>query len=240
MECCTLSPHEQRIQEELHGKENIQGRERIYEILNSFKNEKPMIDIERSKYFTESFKQTEGEPLVLRWAKALKHIAENITVYVDDHQLLVGRAGTQGRYGILYPELDGDFLDVAMEQLPQRVQSPFNITDADAKIVIEEISPYWKGKTYHESLAQSLPKETLKLTYDPNDLLKSRFIVNETSSFRSSLQWVADFEKVIKKGFKGIREDALKQLESLDTFSPVDNVEKRPFLEAIVVLCDAI
>ncbi|KUO50820.1 MAG: glycyl radical enzyme [Desulfitibacter sp. BRH_c19] len=240
MECCTLSPHEQKIQEELHGKQNYHGRERVYEILNSFKNKKPIIDIERSKYFTESFKQTEGQPLILRWAKALKHIAENITVYIDDHQLLVGRSGNQGRYGILYPELDGDFLDLAIEQLPERIQSPFNISAEDAKVVIEEISPYWKGKTFHEALAKALPEETLKLTYDPKDVLKSRFIVNETASFRSSLQWVADFEKVLKKGFKGLKEDALKQMEVLDGLSPVDNVEKGPYLESIVILCDAI
>lgn len=240
MECCILSPHEQKIQEEIQGKQNFLGRERVYKILNSFKNQKPIIDAERSKFFTESFKQTEGQPLVLRWAKALKHIAENITIYIDEHQLIVGRAGTNGRYGILYPELDGDFLDIAIEQLPKRVQSPFNITEEDARIVIEKISPYWKGKTYHESLAKALPAETLKLTYDPNDVLKSRFIVNETSSFRSSLQWVADYEKVLKNGFKGIKEGALEQLAQLEPLSPVDNVEKRPYLEAIVTVCDAI
>ena len=92
---------------------------------------------------------TEGQPLVLRWAKALKHIAENITVYIDDNQLLAGRAGCQGRYGILYPELDGDFLDVSIRDLPNRSVSPFSITPEDAKIAIEDIAPYWKGKTYH-------------------------------------------------------------------------------------------
>ncbi len=240
MECCVLSPHEQRIQEEIQGKENFEGRERVYKILNNFKTQRPIIDIERAKYFTESFKETEGEPLVLRWSKALKHIAENITVYIDDHQLLMGRAGCQGRYGILYPELDGDFLDLAVKELPHRVESPFSIGEAEAKIVVEEIAPYWKGKTYHEALTQALPKETLKLTYDPNDLLKSRFIVNETSSFRSSIQWVHDYEKVLKKGFKGIKEDAQKQMDALDPLSPVDNTEKRPFLEAVITVCDAI
>ena len=239
-ECCTLSPHEQRIREEMAGKEFFEGRERVYKILNSFKNKKPVIDVERAKYFTESFKQTEGQPIVLRWAKALKNIAENITVYVDADQLIVGRSGTHGRYGILYPELDGDFLDLAVEQLPKRVESPCDITEENARIIIEEISPYWKGKTYHEALAIALPEETLKLTYDPKDPLKSRFMVNETSSFRSSIQWVADFEKGLKRGFKSLKEDTLKQIAQLDSFSPVDNVEKRPYLEAIVIVCDAI
>ena len=39
-------------------------------------------------------------------------------MYVQDDQLLLGRAGCDGRYGILYPELDGDFLDIAVRDLP--------------------------------------------------------------------------------------------------------------------------
>ncbi|MBP2641993.1 MAG: cutC 1 [Firmicutes bacterium] len=239
--CCTvLSPHEQRILEEQQGIQNFAGRERIYDILNTFKAERPKIDVERAKYFTESFKQTEGQALILRWAKAMKHIVENMTVYIDDHQLLAGRVGYQGRYGILYPELDGDFLDLALEQMPSRVESPFNISDADAKVVIEDIAPYWKGKTFHEALTAALPEETLKYTYDPKDPLKSRFIVNETASFRSSIQWVHDYEKVLKKGFKGIKEEAQAKLAALDPFSAVDTMEKKPFLEAVVIACDAI
>jgi pyruvate formate-lyase/glycerol dehydratase family glycyl radical enzyme len=239
--CCeVLSPHEQRVQDEINGIADTSGRERIYRILDSFRAERPVIDVERARYFTESFRKTEGQPLVLRWAKALKHIAENITIYIDDHQLLVGRSGVQGRYGILYPELDGDFLDLAIKDLPNRVESPFNISAEDARIVVEEIAPYWKGKTFHEELAASLPEETLKLTYYPDDLLRSRFIVNETASFRSALQWVIDFEKVLKRGFDGIRREAEERLDALDPLSPNDNVQRRPFYEAIVLVCDAV
>ncbi|MBC8014423.1 MAG: glycyl radical protein [Sporomusaceae bacterium] len=239
--CCNvLTPHEQRILEEQQGIQNFEGRERVYDIFNSFKGERPKIDVERAKYFTESFKQTEGQPLILRWSKALRHIVENMNVYIDDRQLLVGRGGAQGRYGILYPELDGDFLDLALEEMPKRVESPFNISEADAKVVVEEIAPYWKGKTFHENLTKSLPAETLKFTYDPKDPLKSRFIVNETASFRSSIQWVHDYEKVLKRGFKGLKEEAQEKLAALDPMSAVDSMEKAPFLEAIVIVCDAI
>jgi formate C-acetyltransferase len=243
MKCCeALSPQEIRIQEELEGAVNPhrKGRERVFDILDSVQGLRPIIDVERAKYFTESFRTTEGQPLILRWAKAQAHVAEHITVYIDDKQLLVGRAGCQGRYGILFPELDGDFLDLAIEQLPQRTESPFNIAPADARVVIEEIAPYWKGKTFHEDLAAKLPPDTLKLTYDPKDPLASRFIVNETASFRSSLQWVPDYEKVLKRGFKGIKEEAQEKLAALDPLSPLDNMERKPFLTAIVILCDAI
>lgn len=240
MTTCCLSPHEQRIQEEQMGKKSFEGRERVFKILTSFQDLRPKIDVERAKYFTQSFIETEGQPLVLRWAKALKHTAENITIYIDEHQLLVGRAGYQGRYGILFPELDGDFLDIAIKELPNRVESPFDVTPEDAEVIINEIAPYWKGKTFHENLAKALPEDTFKLTYDPENPLNSRFLVNETATFRSSIQWVHDYEKVLKRGFKGIKEEAQQKLEALDPMSPVDNMEKKPFLEAVIITCDAI
>lgn len=235
-----LSLQELRLHQQALEERTAEGHERATRILRSFQNLRPRIDVERAKLFTESFRQTEGEELILRWSKALLHIARNITVYIDDDQLIVGRGGYQGRYGILYPELDGDFLDLAIAELPNRSESPFDLDPEDARIIVEEIAPYWKGKTFHESLVKALPKETLKLTYDPEDTFKSRFIVNETASFRSSIQWVHDYEKVLRIGFKGIKEAAVRELEQLDPFSAVDTMEKQPFLQAIINVSDAI
>lgn len=236
----TKSPQEIRIENEIHHKEQQAYKNRALEILKSIRDKKPQIDIERGLYFTQSFQKTEGEPLILRWAKALKHYAEHATVYIDKDQLIIGRSGKPGRYGILYPELDGDTLDEAIKTLPQRKVSPFNITPEDAKIITEQIAPYWKGKTFHEDLAKALPKETKKLTYQQDSDFISRYIVNETASFRSSLQWVHDYEIVLKKGFEGIKKEAQERLEKLDPDSPVDYTEKRPFLEAEIITSDAI
>lgn len=232
-----LSPQEERIKKNnLNYKKNNRARK----ILEKIRNVKPQIDIERGLYFTQSFKETEGQPLNLRWAKALYHYAKNATVYIDDDQLLVGRSGKTGRYGILYPELDGNIYSEVIRGISTRENSPFEISDEDVKIIEEEISPYWVNKTFHEDFAKSLTEETRKLTYNPGKELTSRYIVNETASFRSSIQWVHDYEIVLKKGFKGIKEDALKKLEELDEYSPLDYTEKKPFLEATIITCDAI
>ena len=123
-----LSPQETRIFDEIENHSATQSRNRAYKILQEIRGTKPQIDIERGLYFTQSFKETEGEPLNLRWAKALYHYAKNATVYIDDDQLLVGRSGKPGRYGILYPELDGNIFKEAIEKLPTRENfSPLQI-----------------------------------------------------------------------------------------------------------------
>ncbi|MDR1676170.1 MAG: hypothetical protein LBR86_06865, partial [Tannerella sp.] len=236
-----LSAQEARIQREIRGgEERAEGKNRAHHILKKIREGKPRIDVERGYYFTRSFRETEGEPLILRWSKALLLYAQKATVYVDDGQLLVGRCGKPGRYGILYPELDGNILGEAIERLPEREVSPFDIAEEDARIIRDEIAPWWKGKTFHENFARALTPETRRLTYNNDDALTSRFIVNETASFRSSIQWVHDYEIVLEKGFLGIRREAEERLAQLDEYSPVDNTEKRPFLQAIVNVCDAI
>lgn len=240
--CECRSPQEQRLYDKIEGREDRfrKTHPRVFRLLERFEGQKPRIDIERALYFTQSMQETEGQPLVLRWAKALMHIARNMTVYVQEDQLLLGRAGCDGRYGILYPELDGDFLDIAVRDLPTRKTSPATITPEDARRVVEEIAPYWKGKTYHEALNAALPAEVHKLTYDDPEGLISRFIVNETSSFRSSIQWVHDYEKILKRGFNSIKKEAREKLAALDPLSAKDDREKRPFLEAVMIVCDAI
>ena len=238
-----LSPQEERIRECIEGAAVVPAHHtRANDILARVRGEKPHIDVERGLLFTESFRETEGQPLVLRWAKALYHYAEKATIYVDRDQLIVGRSGGEGRYGILYPELDGDTLDAAIRELPHRETSPFDISEADARVVVEKIAPYWKGKTFHEDLAKALAAypETMRLTYNPDEALTSRYVVNETASFRSSLQWVHDYAIVLNEGFAGIRAEAEGRLAALDPDSPVDSTERRPFLEAEVITADAI
>ena len=235
--CACLSPQEERI---INKKVNREGRERVYKILDRIQFTVPHVDVERAKFFTESMMTTEGELLTLRWAKALKNVAEKITVYITPDQLLAGRVGKLGRYGILYPEIDGDFYREVLADLDKREKSPFIISPEDKRVVMEEIAPYWEGKTYHEHLNKVIPAEIRGVTYHDERGLKSKFVVSETSSYRSALQWVPDYEKVLKRGFIDIQNEAKERLAALDLSNSTDLWDKKPFYEAMIIVCDAI
>ncbi|MBR1810914.1 MAG: glycyl radical protein [Clostridia bacterium] len=235
-----LSPQEQRIEAHRGKPFFARNSARIAKIYDSFKDTRSSVDVQRAKYFTESFKQTEGQALSLRWAKALYHIAANIEIIIGDDELLVGRAGKAGKYGLIYPELDGCFLTQFAAQAKSRAESPFEIAEEDIRVIEDEIAPYWAGKTYYEDLAHSLPADVLKVTYDPKDLFSSRYIVNETSSMRSALQWVHDYAAGIDRGFLAIRQEAEDALAALDPDDPNDSVDKADFLHGIIIVCDAI
>ena len=237
-----LSPQEDRIQKNggkiIFGFQN--GKSRVQKIYDSFSEGKSYVDVQRAQYFTESFKETEGQPLTLRWAKALYHIAEKIDVYIEPDQLIVGRVGRPGKYGLIYPELDGCFLESFVHQANDRTESPFEVDEKDVNIIETEIAPYWKDKTYYDDLSQSFPEDVLKVTYDPKDRYSSRYIVNESSAWRSALQWVYDYKKGIDEGFLAIKEQAADAISRLDDMNPEDTIDKKVFYEAVQITCDAI
>src|SRR5512140_2357363 len=143
-----LSAQEQAI---LEGKKVLRGTatDRVLRMFEAIRTAgPPRVTLERAIYFTESFKATEGQPLVLRWAKALKNISEKISVAIFDDELIVGRPNNWfGKYTLVYPELDGTIIKdgaaafIAAKGAPDAVV----VTDEDKRIIDEVLFPYWNG-----------------------------------------------------------------------------------------------
>lgn len=204
----------------------------------------PRVALERAAYFTESFKATEGQPLVWRWAKALKHIAENISVTIFDDELIVGRPNTWfGRYTLVYPELDGTILQVGAEAFMANKGAPdaIAVTEEDKKLIDEVLFPYWNGKDFTPNFVNSLPPESRHVTFgsDPRNVgVMQTFVVLNSSSMRHSQNWVIDFGKILTRGCKGLREEARARLAALE--HPRDLAFRKPFYEAAIITCDAL
>ncbi|HAA04726.1 MAG TPA: glycyl radical enzyme, partial [Syntrophobacteraceae bacterium] len=202
----------------------------------------PRVTLDRAVAFTESFKETEGQPLVLRWAKALKHYAETAPVTIFDDELIVGRPNTWlGRWGIVYPELDGAIMPAGVEMFRKSKGKAGEVvvTEEDGKLINGVLTPYWTGKDYASNFAKALPEE-LRFTVfgpDPKNTLLPTCVMLPTSTMRHSQNWTPDFSKILTRGVKGIREQAQAKIAELS--NPHDLVHKKPFLEAVVITCDA-
>jgi pyruvate formate-lyase/glycerol dehydratase family glycyl radical enzyme len=236
-----LSPQEERIltQEDLATGEARVQRTRVNRMLEGFRDKTPRIAVDRARLFTESFKETECLPLVMRWALAEENIARKIPVYIGPDELIVGRAGPPGRYGVLYPEFEGGCFGQLAEILPNQKQAPFILTREDVSVINEELVPYWKGKTLIEGYASLLPDDTRWLLFKDDDIYVSRFIVRSTGLNRHSLQWVPDYEKVLKRGVNSIKRQAEERLASLDPYNTENNYDKSAFLKAVIIVCEA-
>src|SRR5512136_49847 len=241
-----LSAQEKAIAE---GKKVLHGTatDRVLRMFDTIRSSgTPRVALERAVYFTESFKTTEGQPLVWRWAKALQHIAENISVAIFDDELIVGRPCTWfGKYSLVYPELDGTIIQEGAKAFIEAKEAgapdAVTVTDEDKKIIDEVLFPYWNGKDFTPNFIKALPPETRHITWgsDPKNVGTTQtFVLVSTSTMRHSQNWVPDFEKMLKRGCKGLREEAQARLAALE--DPRDLAFKRPFYEATVITCDAL
>ncbi|HSB05294.1 MAG TPA: pyruvate formate lyase family protein, partial [Thermodesulfobacteriota bacterium] len=241
-----LSAQERAI---VNGKKVLHGTAtdrvlRMFEAIRTFGP--PRVALERAVYFTESFKATEGQPLVLRWAKALKNIAEKMSVAIFDDELIVGRPNTWlGRYTLVYPELDGTIIQEGAKAFIEAKEAgapdAVTVTDEDKKIIDEILFPYWNGKDFTPNFIKALPPETRHAFWgsDPENVgTKFSFVIISTSTMRHSQNWVPDFEKMLTRGCKGLREEAQARLAALE--DPRDLAFKKPFYEAAVIACDAL
>lgn len=88
MDTCCYS-----AQEAWHAEGTIprRHRPRTWRIHERLRSQPVVMDIHRGLLFTQSFRQTEGMFLPLRWALALLHVAQNIPVVIGPDDLIVGR-----------------------------------------------------------------------------------------------------------------------------------------------------
>ncbi|MBI5115842.1 glycyl radical protein [Candidatus Poribacteria bacterium] len=230
-----LSPQEARIQQGLGigliSKDAQKKRVRIHKMLEGFRDLPIRLNVERARLLTESFKQTDGQPTVLKWGKALAHILANVPIHIGANELVVGSAGPPGRFAILVPELGERVFE--QEVRPSEPGDRLVLTKEDARVINEELKPFWENRQFHNAYLKALPEDTRRI-------VELFCIITPTGTARSSLAWNHDYEKVLRRGIKGIRKEAQERLASLDPLDPKNKIEKEPFLNAVMITCDAI
>lgn len=103
---------------------------------------RPSVCVERAKYITESFRQTEGEPAAVRRGKAFAHVLANMTVRIYPDERIVGRPTSKVRGGSISPELQCDWILNELDLLSTRETDPFEPLTDDEKNVLREVVPY--------------------------------------------------------------------------------------------------
>src|SRR5512139_2319738 len=167
----------------------------------------PRISLDRAVYFTESFKQTEGQPIVLRWAKALLHTTQNLPICIFEDELIVGRPNNFfGKHGIIYPELDGSIMLDAVAAFRQAhaegKRDAVIITEDDERVIRDVLAPYWTGRDFTPNFIKALPEEARNYTFGPdkNNIFRQTMVIMCTSNMRSSQNWVIDHGKLLERG----------------------------------------
>ena len=83
---------------------NIDKTARVGRLVDHLFANPPQIEADRGVLITESYRSTEGEPIVTRRSKAFYHILENIPITIRPEELIVGSSSVAPRCALVFPE----------------------------------------------------------------------------------------------------------------------------------------
>ncbi len=124
---------------------------------------KPELCIERAVLFTESYKETEGQPEVIRRAKSLEKLLSKMTIRIEDSELLIGNATSKRVAGPMLPEVTWKWYLDEMETLSSREVDSFQPMSEKDKARAREALIYWKGKSLYDKWICAVPDEIKRL-----------------------------------------------------------------------------
>lgn len=207
---------------------------RIEGFKKSYLDAKPSISVHRAVAFTLSHQNTEGEAVIIRRAKAFQAVCKSIPVTIFDGELVVGSVGEFLKTGVICPEYSWKWVEQEMDSFESRDQDPYCIDDEAKDILRKKIFPYWRGKSLEENFLSRINQETAKILIDTG-------IIDNDSKWRNAVgEITADYQDIIfKKGFGGLKQEALAKLQSLEPVS-AEALEKIDFYNAAVLVCDGI
>lgn len=209
---------------------DIPKTDRIPKLVEHLYAKLPEIESARAVLITESYRQTENEPMIIRRAKAFQHILENIPIIIRDLELIVGSTTIAPRGCQTYPEFSYEWLEAEFDTVETRSADPFYISE-QTKRELKEADAYWKGRTTSELATAYMEPETLT-AMEHNMFTPGNYFYNGVGHV------TVKYEEVLAIGFSGIREKAETELASL-SLADGDYQKKSRFLQAVIISCDA-
>ncbi|WP_043600201.1 glycyl radical protein [Solidesulfovibrio magneticus] len=211
---------------DLHG-----PTQRTTAALARFVDTTPTICPERAMLITESYKETEALPMVLRRAKALEKILAGMPIFIQDGELIVGNQASKPRSAPIFPEFSCKWVEAELDRLANRTADVFLISE-NTKAKLRQAFAYWDGKTTNEFAAAMMPPQALEAHND--------VVYTVGNYFYNGVGHISvDYAKAIGQGLSGVIANARQALEALD-YADAEQLKKRHFLEAVIIANQAV
>jgi choline trimethylamine-lyase len=203
---------------------------RLHRLKKRVIDTRPEMDLENAAILTRGFKDAEGQPLVLRKARAFRRQCQEKSVTIWDEELIVGCAGSKIRAGILNADTCWSVLNEELDTISTRPYDPFYLTEDDRSIFEEHIRPYWQGRSNYEEWLAQVPDDT-RVLRDNGVIYINRKAVRGFGETTAGYSWL------LRVGVSGIEDVVQKRLAELDLTRPGD-YEKDYYLRALLIVAE--
>ena len=204
---------------------------RIQKLVDALYAHMPVIESARARLVTESYKETEREPIITRRAKAFAHILRNIPIIIRDDELIVGSSTIAPRGCQTFPEFSYEWLEAELDTVATRTADPFDIAEK-TKAELKEADKYWKGKTTSELATSYMAPEAIR-AIEHNIFTPGNYFYNGVGHV------TVKYWEVLESGFEGIMGKAQAELDHCNV-GDGDYARKSHFLEAVILSCQAV
>lgn len=184
------------------------------------------LGLERARLLTQSYKMTEGEPMVLRRAKALAYILDNMTIYIQDHERIVGNYAASPSELHIPIEMNWRAFQKAVTEGDAQ-----DLLDGKGKAELDSICSYWNGRSL---------RDIQQKAFEGCEQLEKYW------EYEGTILWthwyelgIPNYEKLLKKGLSGVIAEAEAKLEEIREAIPFNYVEQKEFLEAVIITLKA-
>jgi formate C-acetyltransferase len=192
---------------------------------------KPNLCADRSVLVTESYKETEALPPVLRQAMAFDKVLSEIPIWIQDGELIVGNIASRPRGVFLFAEYDDTWLKPELDTISTRKGDPWLLNDED-KARIKSCMGYWEGRNLaaiSDALTTDEVRQSERNSF--NDIRMGK---------QGGIGHIApDIEGVVSRGLNSFIETAEEHIKRLDLTNP-DDYAKLPFLKAVIIAVKAV
>ncbi|MFX1487209.1 MAG: glycyl radical protein [Promethearchaeota archaeon] len=195
---------------------------------------KPSIGVERARLYTESMKQTETEPMVIRQAKAFAHMMDNIPVTIFPQELIVGTMVRKPPGAIVFPEGVGLRAFPELDDIGDRDVNPFEVSDEELRILKDEIEPYWSTRSIPEYAEHVTPSKIIDRLYEG-----AFFVLTELAGISHVS---INYPYLISVGFEKIKNMANKRIgeyEQAERTDP-DSTDKSLFYRSAELVAEGV
>lgn len=202
----------------------------------------PSLCPERAYWLTESYRETEGQPQILRRAKAFKKVLENMSISLAEGELIVGNFASVPRGAPLFPEFGVRWLRREIDRLPTRPLEPFQVPPK-IREMLDDLESYWTGRT-HEDLVNSLLRDILPEEYQRGYDWES-YSMNQTVSCAAHVSTgdghiLGNYGMVMRRGLGSVIAEARRHIAEMDADAHKLDIEKKLFYQAVVIVCEGL
>jgi len=190
----------------------------------------PAICPERARIFTDAMKASEGQPIVLRRARAFARVLEEMTLYVRDGELIVGNQASRPRAAPVFPEYSVEWILKEFEGDPYHTwERPNDVYayDEETKREVLDAIDYWRDKTVYKTVRSLIPDEARR-AWDIAAIDDDWVTQNGFGNV------LPNYEAILAEGLGGLVRRAEKRIAKLDLTQP-GAARQKWFLEAAVV-----